>query len=137
MSTTQLSIYYPLKPFLDHTKNICFGVIYQSKLNLLTCANFNFTIFSTLILSKRTPKGPNIYFHFNQAYHVIIQTIKLKLIPYILIVKLIMLTKIILVCFCSRTYNSLPFSFFYMFLFIYIERIYDFALIYLIWNLPH
>ena len=35
--TTKLYVSYHLTPFLDHTKMICFGIIYQTKLNTLTC----------------------------------------------------------------------------------------------------
>ena len=64
MSTSWLSIYYPLTPFLGYTNTLCFGVIEQIKLNPLTYANFNFTIFSALISSKRTWKGPKWIFSF-------------------------------------------------------------------------
>ena len=56
MSTFYLSISYPLTPLIYYTKTLWFGVIEQTILNYLTCANFNIETF----LHWYCPKEPKI-----------------------------------------------------------------------------
>ena len=79
-------------------------------MNPLTYANFNFVIFSALISSKRTWKSPQQNFIFDQAYHIIIHTKKLKFISSIFNIHVFLLTKKHIFCFW-KSVLIIPFIF--------------------------
>ena len=104
---------------------ICFGVIEQTKLNPLTCANFNFTIFSALISPKRTRKGPKWNFSSIRLTILFYRPEKLHSYPPSLTYTCFWSTKFFFFCFCERTYDSLYFAFFGIFLVLRLEPTYD------------
>ena len=96
-----------MTPFLGYTKTICLRVIEQTNSNYLTYANFNFVIFSTLILSKRIWKGPRIDFLLYHACHIILKTDKLTFISSIFNVHFSLISEMLLFHFW-KAYLSFP-----------------------------
>ena len=89
---------------------------------------FHFCNIFRIDISQTNLKGSKTDFPSNHAYRIIIQTDKLTLISSIFNVHLFLPTKILLFHFCDRTYDSLNFAFFGIFLYLYRGRTYDSAI---------